>query len=265
VRAKDNKEPLIPKGKSPVPSKPPIPPARRKPRLRVVLLEVLFFLALATFGFSVVSSLLQPEGEERVLVLPSFLQAQVREVQAAGLYEAPSHRPTPAPSLSPIFMPSVRYWEENLLRWGAEYGIDPNLAATVMQIESCGDPAAGSRAGAIGLFQVMPFHFEEGEDPYDPDTNARRGLEYLARGLELSGGHAGLALAGYNGGHAVINRGYERWATETQRYYRWGSGIYREASAGWDSSPTLAAWLAAGGQSLCDQAEERLGLVEPSD
>jgi hypothetical protein len=136
-----------------------------------------------------------------------------------------------------------------------------------MQIESCGDPQAGSRVGANGLFQVMPFHFEKGEDPFDPDTNARRGLDYLTKGLELSGGHAGLALAGYNGGHGIISRSYEDWPRETQSYYRWGSGIYREASAGWDSSPTLAAWLAAGGQSLCDAAAENLGLAssEPGD
>ena len=180
--------------------------------------------------------------------------------EAALMYEAPSRRPLPEPSLSPVFTPSVQYWEDRILKWAAEYEIDPNLIATVMQIESCGNPQARSPVGAAGLFQVMPYHFAEGEDPYDPDTNARRGLEYLSRGLELSGGHAGLALAGYNGGHSVIERGYETWSRETQRYYRWGSGIYREASAGWESSPTLAAWLAAGGQSLCEQAEVQLGL-----
>ena len=133
--------------------------------------------------------------------------------------------------------------------------MDPNLIATVMQIESCGNPEISSGAGAMGLFQVMPFHFEDSEQPFDPDTNAKRGMAYLARGLELSDGHAGLALAGYNGGHSIISRSYEDWAYETQRYYRWGSGIYREASAKWDSSPTLAAWLSAGGQSLCSMAE----------
>lgn len=184
----------------------------------------------------------------------------VGEVQAVGLYEAPSRRPVPEPSLSPIFTPSVQYWLKDLLTWGVEYGLDPNLIATVMQIESCGNPQAGSIVGAMGLFQVMPYHFEEGEDPHDPDTNALRGMAYLSSGLEISGGHAGLALAGYNGGLGVISRSYDTWPRETQFYYRWGSGIYREASAGWESSPTLAAWLAAGGQSLCDAAEAILDI-----
>lgn len=187
-------------------------------------------------------------------------QPEATEEPILVLYGAPSQRPVPELTLSPIFMPSVQYWRDDILKWAAEYDLDPNLIATVMQIESCGNPSATSRANAMGLFQVMPFHFAAGEDPYDPDTNALRGMAYLSGGLEVSGGHAGLALAGYNGGHTVISNSYNNWNNETQRYYRWGSGIYREASAGWDSSPTLLAWVAAGGRSLCAEAEQYLNL-----
>ena len=236
-------------------------PARR---LRQILFEILFFAALAVFGFSLSLALLGNSSDSASTVLSPLVPASrfggAQTVQAAGLYEAASSREKTVPTLSPIFTPSVRYWEDHLLEWASDHQIDPNLAATVMQIESCGNPAAQSGVGAMGLFQVMPFHFSADEQPFDPDTNALRGLDYLAQGLEVSGGHAGLALAGYNGGHSIIARGYEGWQFETQRYYRWGSGIYREASAGWDSSPTLTAWLSAGGQSLCDQAEQYLGI-----
>jgi soluble lytic murein transglycosylase-like protein len=232
------------------------------------LFEALFFIALAILGFSVVSSLIAGRSEESSPALSQLVPASplgsAGAVQAAGLYEAVSKRPQAMPSLSPIFTPSVRYWEDHLLVWATEHQLDPNLAATVMQIESCGNPSAQSGVGAMGLFQVMPFHFTAGEQPFDPDTNAMRGLDYLAQGLEVSGGHAGLALAGYNGGHSIIAGGYDGWHYETQRYYRWGSGIYREASAGWDTSPTLAAWLSAGGKSLCDQAEQYLGITSES-
>jgi len=236
-----------------------------KPRrsLKTRGLEILFFIALAVFGFSIVTSLVQSDhGSFLVQFSPIFQPggAPDNSSDKPHLYEAASSRPIPEPSLSPIFMPTVQHWKDQLLSWGATYSVDPNLIATVMQIESCGNPNAQSGVGAAGLFQVMPFHFAEGEKPLDPDTNAKRGVEYLANGLKLSGGHAGLALAGYNGGQSLIARNYEQWPFETQRYYRWGSGIYREASAGWDSSPTLAAWLAAGGQSLCDKAATVLGI-----
>ncbi len=95
-----------------------------------------------------------------------------------AVVDPPASLPTSS-SLSPIFTPEIHYWAEFIVRWATAANLDPNLAAVVMQIESCGDPRATSRAGAMGLFQVMPFHFLAGENPYEPDTNALRGLGYL--------------------------------------------------------------------------------------
>lgn len=156
--------------------------------------------------------------------------------------------------VSPVFTAEIQYWRADILRWAEIYQLDPNLIATVMQIESCGDPSAGSGAGAQGLFQVMPFHFEAGEVMQEPETNARRGLNYLAESLRKADGHVGLALAGYNGGHGVIDWGWARWADETRRYFYWGVGIYYDAIAGKTSSSRLNEWLAAGGSRLCTQA-----------
>jgi soluble lytic murein transglycosylase-like protein len=172
----------------------------------------------------------------------------------------PAQPAAPSPAISPLFTPEVRYWNDNIVRWAKDYDLDPNLVATVMQIESCGNPEAVSSSNAQGLFQVMPFHFAEGENMRDPDTNARRGLAYLSRGLALSGDHAGLALAGYNGGHSQIAKAWSRWPNETQRYFYWGSGIYAEASAGAESSSRLAEWLKAGGAGMCARAHQQLGL-----
>jgi hypothetical protein len=162
--------------------------------------------------------------------------------------------------LSSVFTPEVRYWASRIQTWAAAAGLDVNMAATVMQIESCGDPRALSRAGAMGLFQVMPFHFTSSDDPYAPNTNALRGLDYLRRSLETAHGDARLAFAGYNGGIGVISRSESTWAAETKRYAYWGSGIYAETSSGASESQRLQEWLAAGGASLCRQAHDRLGI-----
>ena len=119
--------------------------------------------------------------------------------------------------LAPLFTPEIQFWSADIVRWASEHGIDPNIVATVMQIESCGNPDARSSAGASGLFQVMPSHFLPLENAYDPDVNALRGLNYLAQSLRNSGGDARLALAGYNGGIGVINRSQSNWAAETIR------------------------------------------------
>lgn len=178
----------------------------------------------------------------------------------SGLEASSASTVTQTGSLSPIFTPEVQHWAASIETWAAAAGLDPNLAATVMQIESCGDPLARSRSGAMGLFQVMPFHFYGSDNPYDPDTNAARGLAYLRRSLETSFGDPRLAFAGYNGGIGVIGRGEFSWAAETVRYVYWGSGIYSDAGSGTGSSARLDEWLNAGGASLCRQAHARLGL-----
>jgi hypothetical protein len=167
----------------------------------------------------------------------------------------------PSP-ISGIFTPEVQFWGRSISTWATDAGLDPNLAAVVMQIESCGDPRALSRAGAMGLFQVMPFHFAAFEEPYAPATNAARGLAYLARSLNSAHGDARLALAGYNGGVAVIAWPEWAWSAETRRYAYWGGGIYADVRSGASSSPRLEEWLAAGGASLCVRARQSLQFTE---
>ncbi len=152
--------------------------------------------------------------------------------------------------LASLFTPEVLAWEEKILAWSQKYQLDPNLIATVMQIESCGYSRAKSSAGAMGLFQVMPYHFKQGEDPYQPGTNARRGLSYLRQALE-SGGNPRLALAGYNGGINGAQNPEEYWPDETLRYLYWGLRIYKDAKEGKEHSPRLEEWLNSGGTSLC--------------
>jgi hypothetical protein len=162
--------------------------------------------------------------------------------------------------ISPLFTPEIQYWADSISRWSAASSLDPNLAAVIMQIESCGDPRAKSRAGAMGLFQVMPYHFNALENPYDPDTNAARGLAYLAKSLAAAGGEARLALAGYNGGIGVIGRAEWTWPAETKRYVEYGWPIYEDARNGAASSPMLEEWYIKYGAGLCKQARRRLGI-----
>jgi soluble lytic murein transglycosylase-like protein len=164
--------------------------------------------------------------------------------------------------ISPIFTRQVQYWSKDIVRWANAASLDPNLLAVVMQIESCGDPRALSHAGAAGLFQVMPFHFKLGENPFNPDTNALRGTSYLSRSLQAANGNARLALAGYNGGIGVISRGEWSWSAETNRYVRFGGPMYEDARSGQTSSPTVEEWYGKYGASLCRQASSRLGISE---
>lgn len=170
---------------------------------------------------------------------------------------------TAAPASDPIaavFTPSVQRWASSISMWAGQFSLPSNLIATVIQIESCGHPLITSSAGALGLMQVMPYHFEPHQDPLDPEVNGLVGVSYLQEAYSRADGDIGRTLAGYNGGHSVITRPPNTWSTETQRYVHWGRGIYTDAVAGLRFSPTLEAWLTAGGHSMCRQAEAKAAI-----
>lgn len=208
------------------------------PPVSAILFGALLFWGLLNLPFSLFLS----KGG------PPVSQPAAQAVEAPAAYSG---------QLAPLFTPQVLRWEAQILRWAAENQLDPNLVATVMQIESCGDPRALSRAGAQGLFQVMPYHFAEGEDAFAPETNAKRGLNYLRNSLNHFDGNASMAMAGYNGGINGASRPRADWAQETRDYQYWGENIYADAAAGRSHSPVLDEWLGAGGASLCAQAERR--------
>lgn len=204
------------------------------------------------------------------LLFGALLFAGLVQIQAAPEYAlekanafSTSGQPNIGPTeLAAFFAPEVLRWEAEIVEWAGENGLEPNLVATVMQIESCGDPQALSGAGAMGLFQVMPYHFADGEDSYAPATNALRGLGYLAQSLAHFDRDASLAMAGYNGGINGASRPKMQWAQETVDYQYWGENIYADAQAGRASSAVLAEWMAAGGASLCAQAGQRLAALD---
>lgn len=165
------------------------------------------------------------------------------------------------PEIATIFTSEVQYWASAIGSWSYTYRIRPNMIATILQIESCGNPSALSGANAQGLFQVLPLHFDEGEDPYDPNINAMRSLLYFGELLAATNGDTALAFAAYNGGPGLIQTSPVEWPKESQSYQFWASGILEEAEGGFVQSPTLIEWLNAGGDYLCQQAREELGLT----
>ena len=183
-------------------------------------------------------------------------------VEGAALPPDDDELPPPSWSLdvSPVFTDTVRSWSEEIEEWSVAYRIKPNLIATIMQIGSCGNPDAVSSTGAQGLFQVGPEQFSILDDPFDPDTNARKGLLYFSDMYAVANGDLGEAFAAYSVGPWAIGASPADWPEETQRYQFWATGIYEEAELGLDHSPTLGAWLDAGGAALCEQAAEARSL-----
>ena len=108
----------------------------------------------------------------------------------------------------------------------------PELLHAVIRAESSYDPNAISKAGAVGLMQLMPATAARYgvSDRYDPVSNLRAGAHYLRDLLELFDDNLRLAVAAYNAGeNAVIRNGYAIPPyPETQEYVRRVMLFYRE-------------------------------------
>jgi hypothetical protein len=86
-------------------------------------------------------------------------------------------------------------------------GIDPLLLAALVRTESGFRSDAVSRAGAMGLTQLMPATARSlgVDDPFDPAANLDGGARYLAGNLRIFG-RVDLALAAYQAGKAAVRR-----------------------------------------------------------
>ena len=180
----------------------------------------------------------------------------------------------PNAPLADLFTSSVEYWEPAIYNWAQESQINPNLVATIMQIESCGNPYVSSYVGAQGLMQVMPANFQAGDNQLDLNTNVRTGLSIFRQCLQFStdpnfdgitdqSPNVGLALVCYNGGPSLLSLPQSQWYDESKAYYQWGTGIWQDASQGSAYSSTLDAWLNAGGNNLCNQAYQVQEQYQP--
>jgi len=124
---------------------------------------------------------------------------------------------------SVVAIPAPHAYDDYIREASTRYGVDATLIRSVMQTESAFDALAVSRAGAMGLMQLMPeVALELGvEDPFDPRQNVMGGAKYLRRLLNLYKGNVPLALASYNAGATnVAQYGGVPPFPETQNYVK---------------------------------------------
>lgn len=129
---------------------------------------------------------------------------------AASAATAAACPPLSGPVLDPIIQKAA-----------ASNSLAPNLLRAVIRRESAFQPCAVSRAGALGLMQLMPSTAAllGVGDPFDPEENVSAGSRFLRQMLDRFSGDLPLALGAYNAGPARVeaSRGIPP-IPETQAY-----------------------------------------------
>lgn len=104
-----------------------------------------------------------------------------------------------------------------ILYYSDYYGVDPRFITAIVLVESGFNPNATSRAGAMGLGQLMPGTARGlgVVDPYDPTQNLAGSIKLVRGHLEKywrqTGGdkdweHVILTLAAYNAGSGAVRK-----------------------------------------------------------
>ncbi|MBS9720931.1 transglycosylase SLT domain-containing protein [Tianweitania sp. BSSL-BM11] len=94
-------------------------------------------------------------------------------------------------------------------RYASAYGVPVSLAHAVISVESNYRQDARGSAGEIGLMQIKPAtarmlgYTGSTKGLYDPDTNIKYGMKYLAKAHDLGGGTTCGTILKYNAGHAA--------------------------------------------------------------
>lgn len=105
-------------------------------------------------------------------------------------------------------------------------GIPPGLLDTLIHKESSGHPEAVSKAGALGLTQVLPttladMGYDEQQVANDPNLQIQAGAQYLGQMLKATNGNVGRALTAYHSGLGNLQKyesGEKQMGPETAAY-----------------------------------------------
>ena len=96
-----------------------------------------------------------------------------------------------------------------ITKYAKQNGVPVELATAVVQIESNFNPRTRGSAGEIGLMQLKPAtarlmgYSGSTKGLYDPETNIKFGMKYLAMAQDLGGGPTCNTILKYNAGHGA--------------------------------------------------------------
>lgn len=121
--------------------------------------------------------------------------------------------------------------ERAVARAAKQHHLHPALLFAVMKAESSFNPVVVSKAGAVGLMQLVPeTAMRHGvRNLYDTDENVAGGARHLRYLLDRFHGNTRLALAAYNAGERKVDR-YRKIPPykETRHYVQKVLSYYRD-------------------------------------
>ncbi len=122
--------------------------------------------------------------------------------------EGRNHPKNPA-SIAGVASKTGGKYSDIIARYAEDFGVPVQLAHAVVSVESNFRPDVRGSAGEVGLMQIKPAtarmmgYSGSVKGLYDPETNIKYGMKYLAQAHKLGGGSTCGTILKYNAGHGA--------------------------------------------------------------
>ena len=121
-------------------------------------------------------------------------------------------------------VPIKSKYDALIVNTALKYDLEPSFIKAVIHIESAFDPKAVSKAGALGLMQLMPStaaNYQFTQDHFNAARNIEAGVQHMKDLMDRYESNKKLSLAAYNAGAGAVRKyGGVPPYEETQRYIK---------------------------------------------
>ena len=133
---------------------------------------------------------------------------------------------------APYFAKPIRsQYDALIVNTALKYDLEPSFIKAVVHVESAFDHLAVSKAGAMGLMQLMPAtaaSYQLTSNTFNPSNNIEAGVQHMKDLMDRYNRNMKLSLAAYNAGAGAVRKyngipPYE----ETQNYVKKVMRLYK--------------------------------------
>jgi len=111
---------------------------------------------------------------------------------------------------APYFATTIQsQYDALIVNLSLKYDLEPAFIKAMIHVESAFDARAISRAGAMGLMQLMPAtaaNYQLRQNHFDPRSNIEAGVQHVKDLMDRYDSDKKLSLAAYNAGAGAVSK-----------------------------------------------------------
>lgn len=177
------------------------------PKIKLTLASILLFFLLQTFPQTSVAAVyvyIGPDGSTLITDSPT----RKKGYKLKRSYKTKTYRSRTRNA--PHFSRTIRsQYDALIVNTALKYDLEPSFIKAIIHVESAFNHLAISKAGAMGLMQLMPAtaaSYQLTTNTFRPERNIDAGVRHMKDLMERYKNNKKLSLAAYNAGAGAVSK-----------------------------------------------------------